>query len=114
LNFATNSFCPDAFAERLLEIRKATGLTGGKIALCGGVTKQTFSGYLHTGRLPSANVLANWVSKLGINANWLLTGQGPMFLEHLGQEQASSIGEAMEELSDLADAPYGASDAVAE
>jgi len=112
LNFATNCFCPDAFAERLLEIRKATGLTGGRIAQCGGVTKQTFSGYLHTGRLPSANVLANWVSKLGINANWLLTGQGPMFLEQLGQEQAGCASKAAE--PELADAPCGASTAVAE
>jgi transcriptional regulator with XRE-family HTH domain len=104
LNFATNSFCPDAFADRLREIRKATGLTGGKIALCGGVTKQTFSGYLHTGRLPSANVLANWVTKLGLNANWLLTGQGPMFLEQLGQNQHCAAGEAAE-LPECADAP---------
>jgi len=46
----------------------------------GCITKQTFSGYLHTGRLPSAAVLANWVFRLGINANWLLTGEGPMLL----------------------------------
>jgi len=113
LNFSTNSFSPDAFAERLLEIRKATGLTGGKIALCGGITKQTFSGYLHTGRLPSACVLANWVTKLGINANWLLTGEGPMFLEQPGQEQASSAGEAAE-LSRLAAASHALSAAAAD
>lgn len=114
MNFTTNCFCPDAFAERLLEIRKATGLTGGKIAQCGGVTKQTFSGYLHTGRLPSANVLANWVLKLGVNANWLLTGHGPMFMEQSGRELVSSIGEAAEEQSGLADAPFEAANAVAD
>jgi len=113
LNFATNSFSPDAFAERLLEIRKATGLTGGRIALCGGVTKQTFSGYLHTGRLPSACVLANWVRKLGVNANWLLTGEGPMFLEQLGQQAAGSAGEAAE-LPESADALSEVSATVAE
>jgi transcriptional regulator with XRE-family HTH domain len=108
-----NSFCPDAFADRLRDIRKATGLTGGKIALCGGVTKQTFSGYLHTGRLPSANVLANWVTKLGINANWLLTGQGPMFLEQPGQAPDCAAGEAVE-LPELADAPRAPSAARAD
>jgi len=74
-------FSPDAFVERLREIRKATGRTGADIAQHGRITKQTFSGYLHTGRLPSAAVLANWVFRLGINANWLLTGRGPVMLE---------------------------------
>jgi len=77
----THNFSPDAFAERLRQIRKATGLTGARIAMQGSITKQTFSGYLHTGRLPSAAVLANWVFRLGINANWLLTGEGPIMLD---------------------------------
>jgi len=86
LNFATDSFSPDAFAARLRELRKATGRTGADIAMHGSITKQTFSGYLHTGRLPSACVLANWVFRLGINANWLLTGEGPMLLEQTRPE----------------------------
>jgi len=77
----SEEFAPDAFVERLRQIRKATGLTGARIAQRGRITKQTFSGYLHTGRLPSAAVLANWVLRLGINANWLLTGEGPVMLE---------------------------------
>jgi transcriptional regulator with XRE-family HTH domain len=80
-----NVFSPDAFAGRLREIRRATGRTGAEIAQEGNITKQTFSGYLHTGRLPSASVLANWVFRLGINANWLLTGEGPMLLEQAAQ-----------------------------
>ena len=81
MDSANGSFSSDAFAARLREIRKATGRTGAEIAMHGSITKQTFSGYLHTGRLPSAGVLANWVFRLGINANWLLTGEGPMMLE---------------------------------
>jgi transcriptional regulator with XRE-family HTH domain len=81
----TTEFSPDAFADRLREIRRATGRTGAEIAQEGNITKQTFSGYLHTGRLPSASVLANWVFRLGINANWLLTGDGPMLLEQAAQ-----------------------------
>lgn len=77
----SSPFNPDAFVDRLREIRKATGRTGADIANQGEITKQTFSGYLHTGRLPSAAVLANWVFRLGINANWLLTGDGPIFLK---------------------------------
>jgi transcriptional regulator with XRE-family HTH domain len=96
LNPHKDSFSPDAFVERLREIRKVTGLTGASIAQHGGITKQTFSGYLHTGRLPSACVLANWVAKLGINANWLLTGEGPMLLEQAGQMAKDSVGEAVE------------------
>jgi hypothetical protein len=81
LNSDTSDFCPDAFVARLRQIRKATGRTGADIAMQGRITKQTFSGYLHTGRLPSAAVLANWVFRLGINANWLLTGEGSILLE---------------------------------
>ena len=81
----THNFSPDAFAERLRQIRKATGLTGARIAKQGSITKQTFSGYLHTGRLPSAAVLAIWVFRLGINANWLLTGEGPIMLDKAGE-----------------------------
>ena len=82
MNQTADGFSPDAFAARLRELRKVTGLTGASIAQRGGITKQTFSGYLHTGRVPSAGVLANWVFQLGINANWLLTGEGPMLLEN--------------------------------
>lgn len=88
MDSAKGSFSSDAFAARLREIRKATGRTGAEIAMHGSITKQTFSGYLHTGRLPSAGVLANWVFRLGINANWLLTGEGPMMLDEarLGED----------------------------
>lgn len=96
MNLHKDSFSPDGFVERLREIRKVTGLTGASIAQHGGITKQTFSGYLHTGRLPSACVLANWVSKLGINANWLLTGEGSMLLEQAGLVDEGSVGEAVE------------------
>jgi len=96
LNPHKDSFSPDAFVERLREIRKVTGLTGASIAQHGGITKQTFSGYLHTGRLPSAGVLANWVTKLGINANWLLTGEGSMFLDQAGLVAKNSVGEVQE------------------
>jgi transcriptional regulator with XRE-family HTH domain len=90
LNQNDNVFSPDAFAARLREIRKATGRTGAQIAQEGNITKQTFSGYLNTGRLPSASVLANWVFRLGINANWLLTGEGAMLLEQ-GTQSADPV-----------------------
>lgn len=96
LNSASGSFSPDAFAARLREIRKATGHTGAEIAQFGSITKQTFSGYLHTGRLPSASVLANWVYRLGINANWLLTGEGPMLLDQAGEGQDPTMRRVAE------------------
>jgi len=92
----SKEFSSDAFAERLRQIRKATGLTGARIAQQGRITKQTFSGYLHTGRLPSAAVLANWVFRLGINANWLLTGEGPVLLEG-GDGTRSGQGAALDD-----------------
>jgi transcriptional regulator with XRE-family HTH domain len=91
LNSDPQSFSAEAFAARLRQIRKDTGLTGANIAQHGRITKQTFSGYLHTGRLPSAAVLANWVCRLGINANWLLTGEGPVMLDQASKGVADPV-----------------------
>jgi transcriptional regulator with XRE-family HTH domain len=60
---------------------KAKNLTGYVLAERAGITKQTFSGYLNKGRTPVCSVIAEWVVEIGINANWILTGVGEMFLD---------------------------------
>jgi len=107
LNSTPTSFSPDTFVARLRELRKGTGRTGADIAQQGGITKQTFSGYLHTGRLPSACVLANWVFRLGVNANWLLTGEGPMFRDQARPEEDPLVQRVAQVVGSLRQAKAG-------
>ncbi|MEO5347896.1 MAG: helix-turn-helix domain-containing protein [Magnetococcus sp. YQC-9] len=44
-----------------------------------GIPKSTAYNYLSGVRTPDAENLALLCSRLGINLNWLLTGEGPMF-----------------------------------
>jgi phage repressor protein C with HTH and peptisase S24 domain len=66
------------FNERLRSVISELGLADKDFAAAGGVTRQTLSGYLNTDREPGRDTLAAWVKAYGINAHWLLTGEGPM------------------------------------
>lgn len=66
------------FNERLRSVISGLGLADKDFAAAGGVTRQTLSGYLNTDREPGRDTLAAWVKSYGINAHWLLTGEGPM------------------------------------
>lgn len=66
------------FALRLGQIIKELDIDDKDFANAGGVNKATLSGYINVGRLPNQRTLANWVQAYGINAHWLLTGEGPM------------------------------------
>lgn len=46
-------------------------------------------------------MLANWVYRLGINANWLLTGEGPMFMDQVHAEQDPMLSRVAELLQAL-------------
>ncbi len=67
------------FCELLKELRKAIGTTNIALAETGDITPQTITSYLADKSLPSHKTLAGWVKAYGINAQWLLTGEGPMF-----------------------------------
>jgi phage repressor protein C with HTH and peptisase S24 domain len=76
----------DDFAERLRQVIKATGLEQKDYAAVADLSGQTVTGYLLNGRLPNQRTLAAWVQAFGIDAHWLLTGEGEMFrpkAEHL-------------------------------
>lgn len=72
------------FAERLRLFVETLKIEHQALARAGGISKATFSNYIHGEKLPRMETLANWIIKYNINANWLITGQGSMFLDGQG------------------------------
>ena len=65
-------------SERLLTIRKHMRLTQVKFAEKIGTTQNVYTRY-ETGKLEIPDHLKSTLHDLGINLNWLLTGEGEMF-----------------------------------
>ncbi len=67
--------------KRIQKIRKKLDLRQEPFAKQLGTTQSVISNYEKGARLPSANFLKKLRETFQININWLLTGEGPMFLE---------------------------------
>lgn len=70
-------------AERLKAARGVIGLKQDEMAAQSGVSYSVFQKYEMGRSVPGGEAIAGFV-RLGINANWLLTGDGPMLLADLG------------------------------
>jgi len=66
--------------ERLIELRKAFRLTQVQISLIIGVRQSNYSKYEKGLIEPSYSFMNILAIKCKINGNWLLTGEGDMFL----------------------------------
>ncbi|MFZ5581967.1 MAG: helix-turn-helix domain-containing protein [Pseudomonadota bacterium] len=81
--------------SRLKAWRSALNLKQEEAAARVGLPKSTYQNYERDERSPAADSLEVLV-RAGINANWLLTGEGPMMLADLQQRppaMASQINE---------------------
>lgn len=67
---------------RLKQVREALRLTQAELADAVGGSKRGLQDNETRNRVPGGEVIAGFV-RLGINANWLLTGEGPMLLSEL-------------------------------
>lgn len=67
--------------QRLRQLQAALNLTQEEIAKTGGRQRVNFAEYIReqNPKVPGADFIANLVLNTGVNANWLLTGQGEMF-----------------------------------
>jgi hypothetical protein len=67
--------------HRLRELQDILSLTQEEMARLGGRTRISYAEYIreHNPRVPGADFVGNLVVNTGVNANWLLTGQGEMF-----------------------------------
>lgn len=66
------------FIERLKDAMQQRMITGKSLAEAAGISKQAVSGYLNSGRQPTASVLADWGQEFGLNIDWLVLGRGDM------------------------------------
>jgi len=66
--------------ERLTLARNALGLKQVEMAEISGVSGRAYQGYEAGRSTPGGEAIAGFM-KVGISANWLLTGEGPMLLK---------------------------------
>ena len=69
----------DAFGDRLKQLRESLGYTQNGISVAVGSKLRSWQDYEKGERVPGAQVIAGLAS-LGVNTNWLLTGEGPVML----------------------------------
>jgi len=78
----------ERFTTRLLQFMAEKGLNNEQLSRCAGISSTAVGNYFKIGSIPKITVLAEWTSKLGINANWLLTGKGEMIV---GSDDTSKL-----------------------
>ena len=82
-----------SFSERLRQLSEALKIEHQALARAGGVSKATFSNYIHGERFPRMETVANWITKYNVNANWLIMGQGTMFNDGQAAEHSSNTSD---------------------
>ncbi|MCK4764247.1 MAG: helix-turn-helix transcriptional regulator [Candidatus Aminicenantes bacterium] len=78
----------ESIGYRLKEIRKFLELSQDEISRNVEVTNQTLSRYENGARFPDSQFLQKFGREYNVNANWLLYGNGDMFLKD--QEESSA------------------------
>ncbi len=81
--------------ERLRAARTALGLKQEEMAEQSGVSGRAYQGYEGGRSVPGGDALMGFVHA-GINANWLLTGEGPMLLRELQTAGAKEPAQAVD------------------
>ena len=81
-DFALSARKHETIGGRLKAWREAVRLTQAEAATQLGMPLRTFQNYEMDARAPGADAIEGFV-RGGINANWLLTGEGPMLLSDL-------------------------------
>ena len=72
--------------ERLKVVREKLGMTQKEFAKFLNVGIATVQRYEREERIPSGEFLKLLLDKCNVNINWLLTGEGPMFVSHSQEE----------------------------
>lgn len=78
----------DGIGDRLKRVRKECGYTQKSMAEAIGAALSGYQQYESGRSVPGGAVVAGLV-QLGINANWLLTGNGPMLIKDIAKTSIS-------------------------
>ncbi|TGG92500.1 XRE family transcriptional regulator [Natronospirillum operosum] len=97
----------ELIGSRLKSVRKALDYTQKSMAEAVGSKFRSWQQYEGGSRVPGSQVIAGLVEQ-GINANWVLTGHGPMYLKDLGSAGFDEtlmrvVIEAIEEAMEMLD-----------
>lgn len=84
---------------RLKEARIALGMTQKQMVLASGIPLPSLRDYEGGKRMPGGDAIASLLG-VGINANWLLTGHGPMLWKDLLAEAKRVRGASIESVND--------------
>lgn len=71
----------DGIKQRLKLLQDTLAVTQEEMARLGGRKRVSYAEYVreHDPKMPGADFIANLILNTGVNANWLLTGEGEMF-----------------------------------
>ncbi|MCE7984605.1 MAG: XRE family transcriptional regulator [Caldilinea sp. CFX5] len=85
----------DKIKQRLKLLQDTLGITQEEMARLGGRKRVSYAEYVreHDPKMPGADFIANLVLNTGVNANWLLTGQGDVF-----NAASSAVETGMQEM----------------
>lgn len=90
----------DKLGFRLKLLRKNLALSQTELSEKMGVTQHSFSDYENSKRFPDTRFLFKLRSLFKVNLNWLVNGEGPMFIEHniKKSEQIAELSAKLEAL----------------
>lgn len=90
--YSDAKWCPVSLSERVKNIRADLGYTQKTMAAALGVTTRTWQIWEEGGSVPGGNHLQSLV-RLGFDANWILTGEGPMRREETVPPQSTPVNQ---------------------
>lgn len=86
-----------SFSERLLEVMNEKGYTKYRVAKALNMSATTISNYLNNKTKPDTTKLEVLSLLLGVNRNWLVTGEGEKFRGAATTDEKSLTGDAARE-----------------
>jgi SOS-response transcriptional repressor LexA len=81
-----------SIAKRINKIRTENNLNQGQMAEALGTSQALISMYLKGTRMPGSEVLESIARKYNVNLNWLLTGDGDMYVSSVSDSANSPLG----------------------
>lgn len=96
--FKLNAFPPQHFGARLKRVRQELNLDPAQISDILSVKKNSYYKYEDDSRFPQQEILLSLITYLNVNVNYLLSGEGEMFLtppSSSEKEKRTSLMKAM-------------------